>query len=681
MFKKILIANRGEIACRIIKTAKKLGIVSVVVYSEADTHSQAVQLADEAYFIGESASADSYLNGDKILAIAKKAGVQAIHPGYGFLSENADFARKCEKAHIVFIGPPASAIDSMGSKSAAKALMVASNVPVTPGYHGENQEIDHLLTEACQIGFPVLIKAAAGGGGKGMRAVFKASEFLEALAGAKRESKASFNDDKMLIEKYLLEPRHIEIQIFCDTHGNAVYLFERDCSIQRRHQKVIEEAPASNFKPELRKAMGEAAVLAAHSIGYVGAGTIEFLLDHNEQFYFMEMNTRLQVEHPVTEMITRQDLVEWQLRVAYGEKLPLKQADLQIHGHAIEARIYAEDPDNNFLPSTGKLVYFQPPLENNYVRVDTGFVQNNTITPYYDPMMAKLIVWGEDRKSAIQHLQHALENYYVIGVKNNIAFLKKIIQEADFKAGKLSTSFIEKHPNLLNNINPIHDSKFKAHEDSLHAYFVLACLYQVTEPSHSSNFDSSHPFNHSADPWDQKDAWQMNLPSRQKISFMMNNELKSACLEQFENEIHISYHQEPHKKTDVISHYHREPTKIRAKINEAYYHAQIFKQANALYLLTQEGIFGFSEYHPEDLYDKDEQSGGQLTAPMPGLVVALHVEVGQMVKAGQHLVVMEAMKMEHTLSAPHAGKVTEIYFPVGAQVGDGEELMAIEEIE
>lgn len=666
MFEKILIANRGEIACRIIKTAKKLGIITVIVYSEADQHSQAVQLADEAYYIGQSTPAESYLNSEKILNVAKQSGAQAIHPGYGFLSESAQFAHACEEAGIIFIGPPASAIEAMGSKSAAKSLMVASNVPVTPGYHGDNQDPAILLAEACKIGFPVLIKAAAGGGGKGMRAVFEEKEFMEALNGAKREAKAGFGDDTILIEKYLLEPRHVEIQIFCDHHGNAVYLFERDCSIQRRHQKVLEEAPAPHLNPDVREAMGKAAIQAAKSIGYVGAGTIEFLLDKNGAFYFMEMNTRLQVEHPVTEMITRQDLVEWQLKVANREPLPLQQKDLKIHGHAIEVRIYAEDPDNQFLPSTGKLIYFETPVQSDSIRVDTGFVQNDTITPYYDPMMAKLIVWGEDRNAAIRHLSRALSQYYVIGVKNNIAFLKQIIQHAAFKEARLSTNFIELHAVDLN---------LHSHSDELtRRYLTLAYLYEAQSQETCSMARTQ-------DPWNKKDAWQMNQPSQQAFCFHVNNLLKKVILKHLgDTQDTISLHHLDNNQQDTITHYHCESLAISAEIDQKVYSARIFKSTDALHLLTSDGIFTFVYDIPESHYDHQAQSGGQLTAPMPGLVVALHVEKGQSVKAGDRLIVIEAMKMEHTLCAPHAGTVKEIYFPVGQQVNDGDELMAIEEI-
>lgn len=654
MFEKILIANRGEIACRIIKTAKKLGVQTVIVYSEADKNSLAVQWADEAYCIGEAPSAKSYLDGEKILAVAKKTGTQAIHPGYGFLSENAAFARACEAANIVFIGPPASAIEAMGSKSAAKTLAEASHVPVTPGYHGAEQSLDKLQKEARNIGFPVLIKATAGGGGKGMRAVFNPENFADELAGAQREAKASFGDDRVLLEKYLIEPRHVEIQIFCDHHGNAVYLFERDCSIQRRHQKVVEEAPAPHLKPEIRKAMGEAAVQAALGIGYVGAGTIEFLLDKDDHFYFMEMNTRLQVEHPVTEMISRQDLVEWQLRVACGEPLPLKQDDLHIHGHAIEVRIYAEDPDNQFLPSIGPLLYWEPPVETAFVRVDTGFRQNDAISTYYDPMMAKLIVWGETRIIAIRRLLQALKHYYVIGVKNNIAFLQRIIQHPSFEAGELSTNFIEKHRLTTSIIS-----------EKSSVYYSLGALYQVLQK------------NSSQDSWNQNDAWRMNLLPQQTINFIDH-------VFNIRREAHKIIIMQPDNHEDVaITLWHCTADSITAEINNTHYHVRIFKhvdpsgQITQLHLLTTDGIFTLTHQVPELAYEHSDAHQGQLTAPMPGLVVALHVEKGQTVKTGQRLIVMEAMKMEHTICAPRDGIIEEVYFRVGSQVSDGDELLTI----
>jgi len=425
MFNKILIANRGEIACRVIKTARKMGIATVAVYSDADRDALHVRLADEAIHIGAAPARESYLLADKILAAAKETGAQAVHPGYGFLSENAAFAQACADSGISFVGPPTSAIEAMGSKSAAKNIMEKANVPLVPGYHGDDQNPELLRAASDKMGYPVLLKATAGGGGKGMRQVWAAEEFDEALAAAKRESLSSFGDDTMLVEKYLTKPRHVEVQVFCDTLGNAVYLAERDCSVQRRHQKVIEEAPAPNMSDALRQKMGETAVQAAQAINYAGAGTVEFLLDEDGSYYFMEMNTRLQVEHPVTEMVTGQDLVEWQLKVAYGEALPLRQDEVRVNGHAFEARIYAEDPDNDFLPVTGTLEFLQPPEESAHVRVDTGVCQGDEVSVYYDPMIAKLIVWDESRERALQRLASALKEYRIGGPGHSTALYRR----------------------------------------------------------------------------------------------------------------------------------------------------------------------------------------------------------------------------------------------------------------
>ena len=449
MFSKILIANRGEIACRVITTARRLGIKTVAVYSDADRNARHVAMADEAVHIGPSPARESYLVADRIIAAAKHTGAQAIHPGYGFLSENAGFAEACAKAGIVFIGPPPSAIHAMGSKSEAKKIMEKAKVPLVPGYHGDDQSPDLLAREAERIGFPVLIKASAGGGGKGMRVVEEAAKFADALAGAKREAKASFADDHVLVEKYLTRPRHIEIQVFADSHGNCLYLFERDCSIQRRHQKVIEEAPAPNMDPARRKAMGEAAVAAAKAIGYQGAGTVEFIANQDGTFYFMEMNTRLQVEHPVTEAITGQDLVEWQLVVAAGGRLPLTQDQLRIDGHAVEVRLYAEDPNRNFLPSTGTLVHLRLPEEGPHVRVDTGVRQGDTVTPFYDPMIAKVIVHDRDRTSAMRRMAALMGETEVVGVTTNAALLKALCSHPAFVGGEVDTGFIERHHDTL----------------------------------------------------------------------------------------------------------------------------------------------------------------------------------------------------------------------------------------
>ncbi len=445
MFQKILIANRGEIACRIIKTAKKLGIQTVAIFSDADRHALFVKSADEAYHIGASESIKSYLNIDKIIDIAKKTHVQAIHPGYGFLSENAQFAIRCEQENIIFIGPDANAITLMGSKSEAKKILSETNVPLIPGYHGDDQIPETLLAEAKKIGFPLLIKAAAGGGGKGMRVVNTEADFLTALASCQREAKSSFANTHVILEKYFDNARHVEVQIIADKKGHCVHLFERDCSIQRRHQKVIEEAPAPNLKNDTRNAIGKAAVEVAKSIHYIGAGTIEFLMDKTENFYFMEMNTRLQVEHPITEMITGIDLVEWQFKVAAGEVLPLQQSEIKQQGHAIEARVYAEDPDNQFMPSTGCITYLKTPKQRKYIRLDTGITQGDVVSPFYDPMLAKLIIWSETRETAIMRMRSALTNYAIAGIKNNINYLTEIISQPSFIQAKLSTKFLDEN--------------------------------------------------------------------------------------------------------------------------------------------------------------------------------------------------------------------------------------------
>ena len=499
MFNKILIANRGEIACRIIKTAKQMGVLTVAVYSDADKDSLHVHMADEAVYIGPSPSRESYLLGDKVIAAAKQTGAQAIHPGYGFLSENADFCRNCAAENITFIGPPVAAIEAMGSKSAAKNIMEKAEVPLVPGYHGEDQSRDIIKKAADDMGYPVLLKATAGGGGKGMRQVWSEAEFDEGLEAAKRESMSSFGDDTMLVEKYLTQPRHVEIQVFCDNHENAVYLFERDCSVQRRHQKVIEEAPAFSMSEELRTQMGESAIKSAQAIGYQGAGTVEFLLDIDGSFYFMEMNTRLQVEHPVTEMISGQDLVEWQLRVAAGEILPKTQDQLVLNGHAFEARIYAEDADNDFLPATGKLTLLKTPIESENVRIDTGVRQGDEVSVYYDPMIAKLIVWDENREKALQRLAKALSEYRINGVTTNIDFLYNLATSKPFVEADIDTGFIEKNNDLIfhNNEKPL------ANELPIAALFlVLSKENKAKQQAQKSNDPNS--------PWYITDAWRSN---------------------------------------------------------------------------------------------------------------------------------------------------------------------------
>jgi len=497
VFKKILIANRGEIACRVIRTARRMGVKTVAVYSNADRNALHVSMADEAVHVGAAPPRESYLVGERIIEACVKTGAEAVHPGYGFLSENAGFSRMCKANGIVFIGPPEAAIKSMGSKSAAKTIMSDAGVAVVPGYHGNDQSDAKIRNAADEMGYPVLLKAVAGGGGKGMRLVRSAGEFSEACGAARREAASSFGNDDLLVEKYLTRPRHVEFQVFCDQHGNAVYLFERDCSVQRRHQKVIEEAPAPGMSPDLRQQMGQAAVQAARAIDYEGAGTVEFLLDQDGSFYFMEMNTRLQVEHPVTEMITGQDLVEWQLRIASGETLPLQQDELTISGHAFEARIYAEDPDRDFLPATGILTYLQAPKENRHVRVDTGVLQGDEVSVYYDPMIAKLIVWDENRERALVRLARALSEYRVSGVCTNISFLYNLATSKPFVEGNVDTGFIENHRDLL-----FHDSETDRVQD-----LPLASLYLLLrmEQSSRSRASSNDPWS----PWNASDAWRL----------------------------------------------------------------------------------------------------------------------------------------------------------------------------
>ncbi len=514
MFKKILIANRGEIACRVIRTAKRLGIQTVAVYSEADAHALHVKQADEAYCIGPAPSSESYLRGDEIIRIALEAGANAIHPGYGFLSENAAFAKACVEANLCFIGPQAEAIRQMGEKSTAKALAQKAKVATIPGYHGDAQDLKTLQKAAQEVGYPLLIKAVAGGGGKGMRVVHQAKDFSESLSSARREAKASFGDDRVLLEKYLENPRHVEVQIFADAHGNAVYLFERDCSVQRRHQKIVEEAKAPDVNDALRHAMGQAAVDVALAIHYRGAGTMEFLLDTDGRFYFMEMNTRLQVEHPVTEMITGLDLVEWQLRVTNNEPLPItQQSQLTSRGHAVEARIYAEDPQKDFMPSTGTLHYLSTPSENTHVRVDSGVMQGDAISHYYDPMIAKLIVWDEDRSQALLRLSEALAHFKVVGVQTNIALLSRIVQHPAFIRAQLSTHFIDHHAAelLIAAAEPTSDQ------------LILAAVAVFMRQRHETASAASPVDPHS--PWLTADAWQLNLPAQQTLRLRAQNKM------------------------------------------------------------------------------------------------------------------------------------------------------------
>ncbi|MBY4675066.1 acetyl/propionyl/methylcrotonyl-CoA carboxylase subunit alpha [Marinobacterium arenosum] len=656
MFNKILIANRGEIACRVIQTAHRLGIKCVAVYSEADRNARHVAMADEAFLLGPAPSSESYLRADKIIEICKQSGAQAVHPGYGFLSENTGFAKACEDNGIVFIGPPASAIAAMGSKSAAKEIMSHANVPLVPGYHGEDQTPALLKQEAEKCGFPLLLKAVAGGGGKGMRVVESLKEFDEALVSACREAKNAFGNPDMLIEKYLTQPRHVEIQVFCDQQGNGVYLAERDCSVQRRHQKVIEEAPAPGLSDATRKAMGDAAVRAAQAIDYVGAGTVEFLYDVDGSFYFMEMNTRLQVEHPVTEMITGQDLVEWQLRIADGEPLPLQQDQIRISGHALEARIYAEDPDNDFLPATGTLRYLRTPQENAHVRVDTGVIEGDEVSVYYDPMIAKLIVWDDSRDRAIARMEQALEEYRIAGLKTNTRFLRNLAGAQPFKNLQLDTGFIDKHQALLFPPSTL---------DPLQCLAMAACF--LLEKQKAVRTSSGDPYS----PFARENSWRLNSSYARPMKLAVGDQVHELRILEQQGCYQISIDDASYQVSGQLN-----DDALQLVINGHRLTVHGFQDGDDLTLFHNGEQFSCRQYR-ETFGEHEDAGKGSLSAPMNGAVVAVLVEVGQTVSEGQTLVVMEAMKMEHSIQAPHDGVVGEIYFAEGDLVDEGAELIAV----
>ena len=669
MFNKILIANRGEIACRIIKTAKKMGVLTVAVYSDADKDSMHVHMADEAVYIGPSPSRESYLLGDKVIAAAKQTGAQAIHPGYGFLSENADFCRNCAAENITFIGPPVGAIEAMGSKSAAKNIMEKAEVPLVPGYHGEDQSRDIIKKAADDMGYPVLLKATAGGGGKGMRQVWSEAEFDEGLEAAKRESMSSFGDDTMLVEKYLTQPRHVEIQVFCDNHDNAVYLFERDCSVQRRHQKVIEEAPAFSMSEELRAQMGESAIKSAQAIGYQGAGTVEFLLDIDGSFYFMEMNTRLQVEHPVTEMISGQDLVEWQLRVAAGENLPKTQDQLVLNGHAFEARIYAEDADNDFLPSTGKLTLLKTPIESENVRIDTGVRQGDEVSVYYDPMIAKLIVWDENREKALQRLAKALSEYRINGVTTNIDFLYNLATSKPFVEEDIDTGFIEKNNDLI----------FQNNEKQLKNELPIAALFLVLSKENKAK-QQIQKSNDPNSPWFITDAWRSNEANLHTL-VLAHNDVEYTVTVEHKRKGSDAYYaitvngEQFDCQGEILSTSLNDDT-IVATINGHRSQTTFNHFENTISLYRANGVFNFTHILPDCGQNEKEDDHGGLSAPMNGTMVSVLVKAGEQVSKDQPLVIMEAMKMEHTIKAPSNGIIDEVYFKEGDMVDGGAELLA-----
>ncbi|WP_113907460.1 acetyl/propionyl/methylcrotonyl-CoA carboxylase subunit alpha [Aliidiomarina celeris] len=658
MINKVLIANRGEIACRIIHTAKEMGIKTVAVYSDADRNAQHVLQADEAVHIGGSASADSYLRAERIIEAAQRTGADAVHPGYGFLSENETFAEALAHAGLIFVGPPVAAIQAMGSKSAAKTIMEKAGVPLVPGYHGDDQSDALLRAETEKMGYPVLLKAAYGGGGKGMRIVNSAAEFDEALASARREAKAAFSNDKMLVEKYIRQPRHVEIQVFCDQHGNALYLAERDCSVQRRHQKVIEEAPAPGLSAETRKAMGESAVRAAQAIDYVGAGTVEFLLDADENFYFMEMNTRLQVEHPVTELITGIDLVDWQLRVAGGEALPLQQDEIELDGHAFEARIYAENADDNFMPSTGVLKHLAFPAESPYVRIDTGVVQGDEVTTYYDPMIAKLIVWDEDRDSALRRLQLALRDTHIVGVTTNTDYLHRIASHPEFKKANVSTHFIEEYQS---------DLATQRHEAEVLDALAIAAVASV---QHDLDVTDPSPWAASTAPG--LNGWQMNSPAQRFVALRNGEDLHQLTLSAMVHSGSASFMVEELQREVSLN------TDQTAVVQGRRLGAQTVITDTEVVVFTAEGRYAFERFDPLAELAHEEEAG-TMTAPMNGTIVAVNVAAGDAVKEGQALVVMEAMKMEYTIRAPFDGTVEQVFFQAGELVSDGAELVSLSE--
>ncbi|MEW9678934.1 biotin carboxylase N-terminal domain-containing protein [Pseudomonas sp. TE50-2] len=642
----LLVANRGEIACRVMRTAKAMGLTTVAVHSATDRDARHSREADIRVDLGGSKAADSYLVIDKLLAAAKASGAQAIHPGYGFLSENAGFARAIEQAGLIFLGPPASAIDAMGSKSAAKALMEAAGVPLVPGYHGEAQDLETFRAAAERIGYPVLLKASAGGGGKGMKVVEEESQLADALASAQREAQSSFGDARMLVEKYVLKPRHVEIQVFADQHGHCLYLNERDCSIQRRHQKVVEEAPAPGLSPELRKAMGEAAVRAAQAIGYVGAGTVEFLLDARGEFFFMEMNTRLQVEHPVTEAITGLDLVAWQIRVACGEPLPLTQEQVPLIGHAIEVRLYAEDPANEFLPATGTLALYRESAPGEGRRVDSGVSEGDVVSPFYDPMLGKLIAWGQDREQARLRLLAMLDEFAIGGLKTNIAFLRRILAHPAFAEAELDTGFIPRHQDVL--LPP---------PQALPAQFweAAAEAWLQGEPAQLRQDDP-------ASPWTLRDGLRLGLPARSSLHLQCDGHEQAVALDR-----------------SAPSTYRLEGEQLCHEQDGLRRRYLAVRRGGTLYLQWQGELHAVSAHDPIAAAEASHSHQGGLGAPMNGSIVRVLVEPGQVVEAGTALVVLEAMKMEHSIRAPHDGTVKALFCQEGDMVSEGTVLVELEE--
>ncbi|XP_073837377.1 methylcrotonoyl-CoA carboxylase 1 [Musca autumnalis] len=665
---KILIANRGEIACRVIKTARKLGVRTVAVYSDPDEKSLHTQYADEAYRVGEAASASSYLRGDRIIEIAKKAGCQAIHPGYGFLSESVEFAELCQKEGVIFMGPPSSAIRDMGIKSTSKHIMDAAGVPIINGYHGEDQSDERLQKEAQKIGFPLMIKAVRGGGGKGMRIAMKPEEFMDALNSARTESQKSFGDSSVLLERYVRSPRHVEVQVFADHYGNAVYLWERDCSVQRRHQKIIEEAPAPGLSEELRRELGEAAVRAAKAVGYVGAGTVEFIMDKEDlSFHFMEMNTRLQVEHPISEMITGTDLVEWQIRIAAGEPLPVTQEQITRKGHAFEARIYAENPRGGFLPGAGPLRYLATPQASDLVRVETGVREGDEVSVHYDPMIAKLVVWGENRSQALNSLIARLREYHITGLETNINFLIDLASHPEFQSGNVHTGFIDQHFDTL--FPPVEISDNELCKAALSLVFNELQASQTNAPSNNDPFAASPNLRLN---YDLIRKYQLKANDK---TYQVNVKFNGETIEiQIDNGSWYTV------KADRIMDGDR--LKIRSNIadNISTYNAYIDESEVTLFL--DNGKLSFELVQPKFLntaVDQMGNAGSKVVAPMPGVLEKVLVKPGDKVKKGDNLAVLIAMKMEHILKAPKDAVIKSIGGAEGSNVAKGAAVITFEE--
>jgi 3-methylcrotonyl-CoA carboxylase alpha subunit len=663
MFARILIANRGEIACRVIRTARRLGIATVAVYSDADRDALHVRSADEAVRIGPAPARDSYLRGDVIIAAARATGAEAIHPGYGFLSENAEFAEACAAAGIVFIGPLPHSIRAMGGKSAAKALMEKAGVPVVPGYHGADQTIGVFAEHARRIGYPILVKASAGGGGKGMRIVERESDLAEAIAAARREAAAAFGDDRVLIEKYLLRPRHIEVQVFGDSHGDVVHLCERDCSLQRRHQKVVEEAPAPGITPERRAALGAAAVRAARAVDYAGAGTIEFIADADGSFYFMEMNTRLQVEHPVTEMITGLDLVELQLRIAAGERLGLEQSAITPHGHAIEVRLYAEDPRRDFLPATGHLARLRFPEATRHVRVDAGVATGDTITVHYDPMIAKLIVWDTSRDAALRRLGAALADTEIAGLVTNLDFLRRVSADADFASGAIDTGFIARHrASLMPAPAPA-------------STVVLAFAALAVRAARRARRDAQGDPANRRSPWDEDHGWRLNEPARDAWIFDDAGQQRRVALVSQPGSAELLL--EAGDRRAVLLRLPDAQGRMRVAIDGHVVGGAVAVVGDEIFIDAAGTLGRLTLRDPLAGEAVAEEAAGRLASPMPGKVVAVKVREGDRVRRGEVLLVLEAMKMEHSIVAPVDGIVERLRFAAGDQVDEGVDLVGL----